>query len=86
MLSLIHISSFEHTNPVETVVLDGKQTGYGIVSEYIKKYWEHHCTEDVIVSIEISRDGKNYERLNEVASPYDMYDVESVSYTHLIQI
>lgn len=42
----------------------------------IKKYWECHCTEDVIVSIEISRDGKNYERINEVASPYNMYDVE----------
>lgn len=76
LFKLALMPSFEYTNPVETVVLDGKQTGYGIVSEYIKKYWEHHCTEDVIVSIEISRDGKNYECLNEVASPYDMYDVE----------
>lgn len=76
LFKLALMPSFEYTNPVETVVLDDKQTGYGIVSEYIKKYWEHHCTEDVIVSIEISRDGKNYERLNEVASPYDMYDVE----------
>lgn len=76
LFKLALMPSFEYTNPVETVVLDGKQTGYGIVSEYIKKYWEHHCTEDVIVSIEISRDGKNYERLNEVASPYDIYDVE----------
>lgn len=50
--------SFEYTNHAETIVLDDKQTGYGVVSEYVKKYWEHHCTEDVIVSIEISRDGK----------------------------
>ena len=76
LFKLALMPSFEYTNPVEAVVLDDKQTGYDIVSEYIKKYWEHHCTEDVIVSIEISRDGKNYERLNEVASPYDMYDVE----------
>lgn len=76
LFKLALMPSFEYTNPVEAVVLDDKQTGYGIVSEYIKKYWEHHCTEDVIVSIEISRDGKNYEHLNEVASPYDMYDVE----------
>lgn len=68
--------SFEYANPVETVALDDKQTGYGVVSEYVKKYWEHHCTEDVVVSIEISSDGKNYECLNEVASPYNMYDVE----------
>ena len=68
--------SFEYTNAVETVVLDDKQTGYGVVGEYIQKYFEHHCAENVIVSIEISRDGKNYERLNEVASPYNMYDVE----------
>lgn len=68
--------SFECTNPVETVVLDDKQTGYGVVSEYVKKYWEYHCTEDVIVSIEISSDGENYECLNEIASPYNMYDVE----------
>lgn len=68
--------SFECTNPVETVVLDDKQTGYGAVSEYVKKYWEYHCTEDVIVSIEISSDGENYECLNEIASPYNMYDVE----------
>ena len=76
LFKLALMPSFEYTNPVEAVVLDDKQTGYDIVSEYIKKYWEHHCTENVIVSIEISRDGKNYERLNEVASPYDMYDVE----------
>lgn len=68
--------SFECTNPVETVVLDDKQTGYDVVSEYVKKYWEYHCTEDVIVSIEISSDGENYECLNEIASPYNMYDVE----------
>lgn len=70
------MTSFECTNPVETVVLDDKQTGYDVVSEYVKKYWEYHCTEDVIVSIEISSDGENYECLNEIASPYNMYDVE----------
>ena len=68
--------SFEYTNSVKTIVLDDKQTGYGVVSEYVKRYWEHHCAEGVIVSIEISRDGRNYECLNEVASPYNMYDVE----------
>lgn len=68
--------SFEYTVSPQPEVLNDKQTGYDVVSEYIKKYWEHHCTEDVIVSIEISRDGKNYERINEVASPYNMYDVE----------
>lgn len=68
--------SFEYAVNPQTEVLNNKQTGYDVVSKYIKKYWECHCTEDVIVSIEISRDGKNYERINEVASPYNMYDVE----------
>lgn len=76
LFKLALMPSFEYTNPVETIVLDDKQTGYDVVSEYVKRYWEHHCTEGVIVSIEISRDGKNYECLNEVASPYNMYDVE----------
>ena len=70
------MSSFEYAVNPQTEVLNNKQTGYDVVSKYIKKYWECHCTEDVIVSIEISRDGKNYERINEVASPYNMYDVE----------
>lgn len=68
--------SFEYAVNPQTEVLNNKQTGYDVVSKYIKKYWECHCTEDVIVSIEISRDGKNYERINEVAIPYNMYDVE----------
>lgn len=70
------MSSFEYAVNPQTEVLNNKQTGYDVVSKYIKKYWGCHCTEDVIVSIEISRDGKNYERINEVASPYNMYDVE----------
>ena len=76
LFKLALMPSFEYTNPVETIVLDDKQTGYDVVSEYVKRYWEHHCAEGVIVSIEISRDGKNYECLNEVAIPYNMYDVE----------
>lgn len=40
-----------------------------------------HCTElshlvQYQISIEISSDGENYECLNEIASPYNMYDVE----------
>lgn len=38
LFKLALMPSFEYTNPVETVVLDGKQTGYGVVSEYVKKY------------------------------------------------
>lgn len=68
--------SFEYTVNPKTEVLSDEQTGYDVVSEYIQKYFECHDIEDVIVSVEISRDGKDYERINEIASPYNMYDIE----------
>lgn len=36
MFKLDLMPSFEYTNPVETIVLDDKQTGYGIVGVYAK--------------------------------------------------
>ena len=58
------------------IEIKNEQTGYDAIGEYIRRYWKHNTTETVIVSIGISRDGKVYEHLNEVASPYNFDDVE----------
>ena len=59
---------------IEIKLNDG-QSGYNIIGEYIRRYWDHNTTEAVICSIGTSRDGNIYYQHNEVATPcYD--DIE----------
>lgn len=58
------------------IKLKNGQTGYDIVGKYIRRYWEHNPTDQVIVSLGFSRDGVKYEHRNEVASPYNYDDIE----------
>lgn len=60
---------------VDIVLKDG-QSGYDAVGEYIRRYWEHNITDDVVVSIGASYDGNTYDLLKEVASPVGYNDIE----------
>ena len=42
------------------IKLRKKQTGYDAVEEYIRRYWEHHPVDTVVVSLAVSYDGKDY--------------------------
>lgn len=66
------------------IVTGAKITGY-MQLRYRKKLlmrsWQNMRKEEVDEKVVlyiyvVARDGKNYECLNEVASPYNMYDVE----------
>lgn len=56
--------------------LKDRQTGYDVIGEYIRRYWEHNIYDDVIVSIGVSYDGNNYHLCKEVASPIDCSGIE----------
>lgn len=58
------------------IELKNGQTGYDAIGEYIHRYWKHHMTDDVVVSLGTSYDGKVYEHRNEIASPYSFNDIE----------
>ena len=58
------------------IELNNEQSGYDVIGEYIKRYWEHNITDTVIVSIGTSYDGNTYELRKEVASPYNFDDIE----------
>lgn len=60
---------------IDIELKDG-QSGYDIVAEYIRRYWEHNIYDTVIVSMGISYDGNTYNLFKEVASPYNWDDVE----------
>lgn len=57
-------------------VLTEEQSGYDIVGEYIKRYWENVCYTTVIVSVSTSYDEKNYHQVNIVASPTNELEIE----------
>lgn len=58
------------------IELKNGQTGYDIVGEYIRRYWEHNIYDTVIISMGVSYDGNTYDICKEVASPYNGNDVE----------
>lgn len=64
--------------PMDEIDIELKQgqSGYDAIGDYIRRYWDHHCSETVIVSLGVSYDGKKYDFLKEVASPYNYDDVE----------
>lgn len=51
------------------IKLNDGQSGYNVIGEYIRRYWEHNIIDTVIVSIGVSYDGYTYELRKEVASP-----------------
>ena len=59
---------------IEIKLKDG-QVGYDAVGEYIQRYWKHNITDDVVVSIGVSHDGRSYELSNEIASPHNCDDI-----------
>lgn len=60
---------------IDIKLKDG-QSGYDIVGEYIRRYWENNIYDTVIVSIGISYDGNTYDMRKEIASPYNFDDIE----------
>lgn len=60
------------------IELRDKQSGYDVVGDYIRRYWEHNIWDDVVVSLGTSFDGKIYDLLKEVAYPTDN-DIEFLS-------
>ena len=60
---------------IDIELKDG-QTGYNIVGEYIRRYWEHNIYDTVIISMGVSGDGKAYDLCKEIASPHNGDDVE----------
>lgn len=57
------------------IVLKEGQSGYDVVGEYIRRYWNHNITDTVIVSIGTSYDGHTYELHKEVARPINFDDI-----------
>lgn len=58
------------------IKLKDNQTGYDVVGEYIRRYWEHNIQDTVVVSIGISHDGDSYELHKEIATSYGFNDFE----------
>jgi hypothetical protein len=54
---------------IDIKLKDG-QTGYDIIAEYIRRYWHNNIYNTVIVSMETSYDGKEYDIRKEIACPY----------------
>lgn len=58
------------------IKLKDRQSGYAVIGEYIRRYWNHNITDTVIVSLATSYDGKKYVLRKEIASPYNYDDIE----------
>ena len=59
---------------VKIKLKDG-QSAYDIIGDYVRRYWKRNVYTDVVVSIALSYDGKEYRTYHEVASPENFYDV-----------
>lgn len=53
---------------VDIKLKDG-QSGYSVIGDYIRRYWNYNVVDTVIVSIAVSHDGHNYYFCNLIASP-----------------
>ena len=73
--NVIKINS-EYGNNTIDIKLNDRQTGYEIIAEYIRKFWNHNNTfETVIVSLATSYDEKEYHYFNEIASPDQNFEI-----------
>lgn len=57
---------YMQTNMVE-IQLGDRQTGYDAVEKYIMNYWSNRIPDTMIVSLEVSYNGKDYDKVNCVA-------------------
>lgn len=46
--------------------LEKGQSGYAAVNPYLKRYWERHYYDDLVVALETSYDGVEYDATNEL--------------------
>lgn len=51
------------------IVLESGQSGYDVIGEYVRRYWEHNIWDDVIISIGTSYDGQTFDLRKEIAYP-----------------
>ena len=58
------------------IKLSDGQSGYDVIGEYIRRYWNHNITDTVICSIGVSYDGLTYDLMNEVACPEKYNSIE----------
>ena len=58
------------------IKLNDGQSGYDVIGEYIKRYWDHNIVDTVVISIGTSHDGTTYNLRKEVASPWNFDDIE----------
>ena len=58
------------------IKLNDGQSGYDVIGEYIKRYWDHNIVDTVVISIGTSHDGTTYNLRKEVASPLNFDDIE----------
>lgn len=58
------------------IKLNDGQSGYDVIGEYVRRYWDHNVPGVVICSIGTSYDGDTYDLHKEVASPIAFDDIE----------
>lgn len=58
------------------IKLKSEQSGYDIIGEYVRRYWEHHIIDTVIVALSTSYDGMDYNVIHEIVSPVDGDKIE----------
>lgn len=51
------------------ITLKDNETGYEAVEKYVTKYWNAHCWDDSVVTMRISYDGKNWDKISEIVCP-----------------
>lgn len=52
-----------------SLILKNNENGYEKVGKYVKRYWDVHGEEDVIVALETSHSASQWDYHNEIASP-----------------
>ena len=58
------------------IKLENNQSGYDVIGEYLRRYWNRNFYDTVIVSLATSYNGQKYSLLKEIASPYNYDDIE----------
>ena len=64
------------------IKLTENQSGYDVIDKYIRKYCDNNRWESVIVSMELSHDGVNYDNKNVVVHVDIMTDVDMLDHDY----
>ena len=51
------------------IKLKDEEIGYDAVGKYVEEYLNRNCWDDLIVELEISYDGKDWDRIKEIVCP-----------------